>query len=132
MSRYRDIKTWKFYRLFDGRLPNQTMYVGVTGRTLNERLKQHLTCQKNIYKFMFIQSLLEYGILPKIELIEEFRGSWLQVKIRESAWIKYYLEQSMPLTNIQECHGVNVESFLFNMYYSAIKHSYVNTLTKIE
>ena len=52
-------------------LTNEIRYVGLTRKTLEERLRGHLKSKDKVHRNFWIKKLLKEGLKPKIELIEE-------------------------------------------------------------
>lgn len=121
MYRYEEMKLYHVYKLFDRREPTKTMYVGISSqKSVSIRLSQHLNNMcKNFYLWRWIEDLRENGLLPEIEELETFYATKKQVLLKEQAYIYSYLEQGMPLLNMQ--HTNRDRSFLFNLYYAVIK-----------
>ncbi len=84
------MKTYKIYKLIDPR-DNSIKYVGVTTRTLQQRLSQHWYESKNFigtYKRHWIKELYNLGFKPNIKLIEICnKDNWEE---REIYWISYF------------------------------------------
>lgn len=76
-------------------------YIGMT-RDVYERFRQHIGCHEdNQYKNEWIQQLGRKGLRPHLVLIETSMDPY-QIKMRESYWIRYYIEERHPLLNIAE------------------------------
>lgn len=68
---------------------NDKMYVGYTGRKLNQRLKAHFSCAKNNPKFRFHFAILKHGESNfYIEKLEENLLTENDAKEREVFWIE--------------------------------------------
>ncbi len=77
-------------------------YVGKTKNSLAHRLACHLLDSRrfhNNHKSNWIRSLVRIGYLPTITLIGEVEGNGNKEEI---AWIKYYREEGLNLTNATE------------------------------
>lgn len=91
------MKKYKVYQLTD---PNtlEVRYVGVTQRTLKERLSQHLweaTKSGKTPKHLWIKNLLEQQAKPQISLLEECdEHDWRE---KECKWLSHF----SSLTNIR-------------------------------
>lgn len=80
---------------------NEIRYVGKTIESLNERLRKHLIDKRRNHKSNWVKSLINVGLKPKIELIEECDindWNWL-----EKYWIEQFRAWGFNLTNI--CEG---------------------------
>lgn len=81
-------------------LTNEVRYVGQTRKTLKERLRGHLKCQDKVYRNFWIKKLLNEGLKPKIELIEEVPediGSETEIY-----WIEMFKMWGFKLYNLTE------------------------------
>lgn len=78
---------------------NTILYIGATTNELSNRLSQHLYDARNreSNKSKFIYELLESGIIPIIESIEEVELNIY--KEREEYWLNYYINQGHNLYN---------------------------------
>lgn len=81
-------------------ISNNVFYVGMTTKSLSERLKRHVHDTGNIVKAKFIFSLMEKELLPTIELIESFD---LEQNARyfEKYWISQFRSWGFNLLNKQ-------------------------------
>lgn len=82
----------KIYVLKDPR-NNSVRYVGATVATLKKRLTGHIWDARHLTgtrKINWIKQLLELGLKPIIELIEETED-WI---IREKYWVAYYKQRT--------------------------------------
>ena len=74
-------------------------YVG-TSRNPKGRWYQHNQCRDgNQEKNLWIQELKQHHLKPKLTIIESIEGTSRQAWQREKHWIKFYTQQSQPLTN---------------------------------
>ena len=109
------MRTYKIYKLIDPR-DNAVRYVGVTTRTLQQRLSQHWNEGKNFigtYKRHWIKQLYEIGLKPIIELIEICdENQWEE---REKFWISFFED----LTN----HSIGGKGIVFKNKKSILKSS---------
>jgi len=99
------IATYYVYVLKDPTDNDEVFYVGKTVKDLKIRLSGHLSDSGgDTEKGKRIQRILDLGQKPLIEAIETIYGTCYidKVKIleREHYWIKYYLGNGAPLTNI--------------------------------
>ena len=84
----------------------EVRYVGMTSKTLNERLIKHVSDKKGTRKCMWIKSLKNKGLVPEIDLIElASKDNWIE---KEVFWIGYLKFLGCRLTNMTE-GGENVE-----------------------
>lgn len=90
------MKTVKIYLLKHPET-NEIKYVGKTTKSLNDRLKDHLSAKNKSHKTSWFLSLKKLGLIPIIELIEEVNNSNWQD--REIYWIDFYLKQGYNLCN---------------------------------
>lgn len=95
-------RTYKIYVLKDPETL-EVKYVGITTKTLKERLRGHLketkdTRKKNYHKKAWINNLIEKDLLPTIELLEVCTAdNWEE---REIFHIANFKELGCNLTNI--------------------------------
>lgn len=92
------------YELVDPRT-NIVRYVGITNLGVELRLKMHIQSSKDIMacndeKKAWIQELLIAGYEPLVNIIEVIKDRE-EALLREKYWIRTYLDQGVPLTNIQ-------------------------------
>lgn len=85
----------------DPRQPGAVRYVGVTHKTVRERLRDHIrTAVRGICRYhssVWIRSLLAADVQPQIRIIQAGTGpDWDQAEI---AWIAWHREQGHDLTN---------------------------------
>lgn len=102
----------KVYELRDPRDESKSpRYVGITTKSLGERLRGHLCeiarTKHKSYKISWIKKLLKTKVTPTIHLIEEVEG-WEYACEVEQYWIKEFREQGYKLTNT---HRVDNENF---------------------
>lgn len=100
----------------------QVRYIGKTVTKLSDRLKVHLhqskKAKRHTYKEAWIKGLMNRGLKPVIELIEECNSfNWVE---REKYWIGYARQNDWPITNLSEggdgFHGVrHTESWKRNL-----------------
>jgi hypothetical protein len=74
----------KIYGLFDPRT-SELRYVGMTSRTLKERLNKHLHDNTKTHKTCWIKSLKNINLIPEIFLFEEVPDNEWQY------WEKWYI-----------------------------------------
>ena len=80
-------------------------YIGQTRKSLNKRLKNHLGHSKNIktnrWVCSWIRKLLRFGLIPRIQYIQEYKFITNQdLNNAEIYWIKYFREQGCRLVNV--------------------------------
>jgi len=98
-------KDYKIYALIDPR-NNDIKYIGLTKRSLETRLLEHISSSKNTkkesstYKKRWVQSLLKLKLKPSIILIED-RLTVDEAKKREVYYISFY-KLEYKLTNLTE------------------------------
>lgn len=124
------IGTYHVYVLKDPTQNNEIFYVGKTIKELKMRLSGHLSDSGgDTEKGKRIQRILELGSKPEIEAIETIYGTCYIDKIknleREHFWIKHYLRNGAPLTNI-----VGKDGNTSNNEYSAYTHNINNSVFK--
>lgn len=92
--------TYNFYVLKDPR-DNQIKYVGITSRSLEQRLLEHSNHEplKRTYKANWIKSLKKEGASPIIELLYAKTCNLEEALQEEQALIKEYLKEGVKLTN---------------------------------
>jgi hypothetical protein len=75
-------------------------YIGITSRSLDIRLKEHIRNAKfrKTYKDNWVKSLIEKGLKPIIEIIDEV----IDYKFWESHYISLYKSWNFKLTNSTE------------------------------
>jgi len=89
------------YRLSDPR-DKSVFYVGIS-KNVHRRYKQHLACSGLNFKLNIrIQDILQNGLLPELELIEQGMIGSEKSRERERFWIKYHQDLGDSLTNIAE------------------------------
>ena len=94
----------KIYVLKDPR-NNSVRYVGATISTLKKRLTGHIWDARHLSgtrKINWINQLLELGLKPIIELIEETED-WI---IREKYWVAYYKQRTELVNTTSGGEGV--------------------------
>lgn len=96
------METVYIYGLFDPR-NLKLRYIGQTG-DISKRLKSHIKSakfnKKPLHRNNWINQLLNEGLEPAIEVLEECTGdNW---KEAEKAWIREAREKGLKLTNIVE------------------------------
>lgn len=78
-------------------ITKEIRYVGKTNDPVTRRYNHiKLINSTKTYSKSWIKSLLEQGLKPELEVIEECTTNWAE---REQYWIKYYLSQEVKLTN---------------------------------
>lgn len=75
---------------------NKIFYVGITCKSLNDRLKEHLRSHNNRVRKM-ADSLKKKSMLPIIELLEE--TTYKNVSSRERDWVVHLLSKGHKLYN---------------------------------
>jgi uncharacterized protein YjhX (UPF0386 family) len=87
------------YELIDPRT-DIPRYVGITA-TPNRRWRSHIddSDTQNWEKRAWIRELMEEGLVPDMQTIERVRTREEALE-REEYWIRHYLQQGIPLTNI--------------------------------
>ena len=87
------------YELIDPRT-DTPRYVGITA-TPNHRWHSHIddSDTQNREKRAWIRELMEEGLVPDMQIIERVRTREEALE-REGYWIRHYLRQGIPLTNI--------------------------------
>lgn len=90
-------KNWKIYSL---RHPDEekVAYVGMTGRSLNERLKDHLKQNTNQTRTLWVKQIKSSGKLPVIELIEDGL-SFEECRRKETFYIRLFKSMGGVLLN---------------------------------
>lgn len=92
------------YRLRDPR-DKSVFYVGIS-KNSQRRYKQHLACSGLNFKLnLRIQEILQGGLLPEMEIIEQAIPGSEKAKEREKHWINHHTQQGNLLTNIAEMDG---------------------------
>jgi len=85
-------------------------YVGITRRSLDKRLKEHIEISKRVkqrYKLIWIRKLLSEGRTPIINILEELVCTEKEALEKENWYIKNLVNQGYKLTN---CSSLNKES----------------------
>ena len=72
------------YALTDPR-DNTVRYIGKTKNNLNKRLREHIHESSNTYKSNWIRSLINKGLKPSIQIIDN--STELDWKTKEQYWI---------------------------------------------
>lgn len=79
---------------------NEVRYVGVTTVSTEERLRKHLISKENNRRTSWIKSILNHGLMPKIELIDDVDDSvW---RDEERFYISYFRYLGFNLVNATE------------------------------
>lgn len=118
------MKEYKIYKLIEPET-NIVKYIGCTTSKLNERLSQHIydSKTKNSFKSVWIKSLLEKGLKPKIELIETcIEENWIQ---KEQYYINFYYKD---LTNFTK----GGDGMILSRQISSIRNSSEKKFVKIQ
>ncbi|HZF64191.1 MAG TPA: GIY-YIG nuclease family protein [Chitinophagaceae bacterium] len=76
---------------------SEILYIGVTSKSLIERLIGHISERKDCAKNKWIKKLISEGKVPLITAIEENIENGYE---REGYWIKYYQEKGLHLFNM--------------------------------
>lgn len=92
-------RNYYIYELIDPRT-DTPRYVGIT-TTPNRRLRNHIDDSDtlNMEKRAWIRELMEEGLVPDMKIIEHVRTRKEALE-REGYWIRHYLQQGIPITNI--------------------------------
>lgn len=119
------IATNYVYVLKDPTENNEVFYVGKTIKDLKVRLSGHLSDSGgDSEKGKRIQLILDRGEKPVIEAIETIYCSCYIDKIkileREHFWIRYYLGNAAPLTNVMGGDG-NGKSLEYQIYLEDVR-----------
>ncbi len=78
-------------------LTEEVRYVGWTTKPLYTRLRWHLNCKGGVQRTRWIESLVERGLRPRIQVVQPVvQGMW---GIAERYWIAYFRSIGCPLTN---------------------------------
>ena len=100
-----EIKDYRIYKLIDP-LTKETRYIGRTGTSLKQRLEGHIDAARYrgydvtwAMKNKWVKSLLNQGLMPIIEEIEEIRAEEKQALKREFRLICAHMQQGCKLTN---------------------------------
>lgn len=89
------------YRLRDPR-DKAVFYIGIS-KDSQRRLKQHLACAGLNFKLNIrIQEILQSGLLPEMEIIEQDIDGTERARERERFWISHHTQAGDILTNIAE------------------------------
>lgn len=89
----------KIYVLIDPRT-GEIRYVGVTSRTLKQRLASHVQSKHKCLKYGWIKSLQKLGLEPEIQLLQTVgETEWT---VAERYWIAYFTDAGCRLTNMTE------------------------------
>lgn len=116
------------YKLIDP-ITNEIRYIGKTGN-LHNRYKNHLSHSKYLHTRIgnWIKSILNKGLLPIVEIIEECDiSTWVE---REQYWIKYYRDKGLNLVNFSKGGNEPPQSKKVIQKYSIVKDGYVVTRSK--
>ena len=92
-------KTYRIYALIDT-ITGVVHYVGQTAGTLGHRRMDHVRKRGDTRKGEWIRSLLEVGLEPEIDLLEEFVGYRSRAYQRETYWIRRLRSEGHPLLNV--------------------------------
>jgi len=78
-------------------LTDSVVYVGVTSKSLKERLRHHKNCRLGRFP-EFVKDLLLVGLSPKMEIVETIseNSDWQE---RERYWIAHFRERGVNLLN---------------------------------
>lgn len=86
---------YKIYSLTNP-LNGKVFYVGITYRSIEARLKEHLRSpNKRISKI--VERLKNKELQPLIECLEQCR--WKDVNLKERSWIEHFLSKGMVMYN---------------------------------
>jgi hypothetical protein len=103
------------YILIDPRT-EEIRYVGWTTKSLLERLQRHKSEKKSSHKANWIASLVQLGLIPRVELIQRVPIDFWEEA--ERYWIAFFRSRGCPLTNASDGghgslhHAVSVTSRL--------------------
>lgn len=91
----------RIYQVYSLQNPyeEQVKYIGITGKGLSYRLKNHVNEKGNTRKNNWIKSLKANNLLPKIELIED-NLTLEEAKQKERGYIKLFKSVGADLTNL--------------------------------
>lgn len=89
-------ETHYIYALVDPRT-GQAAYIGYTNNP-TKRLAQHMRQNDNPRRDKWVTELLKNGLKPAMQVLE-IVSSVADAKKCETAWINWYLEQGVSLTN---------------------------------
>jgi predicted GIY-YIG superfamily endonuclease len=90
------------YRLRDPR-DKAIFYIGIS-KNSQRRYKQHLACVGLNFKLNIrIQEILQCGLIPEMEIIEQDVDGTERAKERERFWIRHHQSLGDVLTNIADC-----------------------------
>lgn len=103
------MKQYKIYRLVDPTISsddekNRIRYIGWTNKRLSDRLSNHVTearhdkSQQHTHKNRWINKLLNLGIRPEIELVDDTDNPD-EIKQMEIKYIALYAKKGCKLTN---------------------------------
>ena len=104
------VYTFRFYVLFHPMLESDVRYVGITTKSLKERLNGHIQDaragkSKNLDKDEWIVSILQEGLIPGIRQIDELRCMEKEAREKEEYWVWYYLRRRHELLNQEYVGG---------------------------
>lgn len=91
---------YKIYSLNEPRFSNVIRYVGLTGRNLETRFKQHLSEKRGTRKNNWIHLLKINGLTPKIKLLEDNIPTLEQAKRKEIMYVRMFKDLGYDLTNL--------------------------------
>lgn len=89
----------RIYTLADP-ITNEIRYIGLTKKTLEERLKGHLKCKDKTHRTFWINSIKNKGLKPKIELLDEVENELGPVS--EIFWISMFKTWGFKLVNLTD------------------------------
>lgn len=89
---------YRIYSLLDP-VKEEVKYIGLTSRTLDTRLQEHLTIDCRYYKGNWIISLKKKGIQPIIELLED-NLTINEAIVKEKQYILLFKSFGATLTNL--------------------------------
>lgn len=93
------------YRLRDPR-NKSIFYVGLS-KNSQRRYRQHLACAGLNFKLnLRIQEILQSGLVPEMEIIEQAIPGSAKARERERFWINHHIQAGDLLTNIAEMDEV--------------------------
>lgn len=95
-----ELPSWTIYALCDPRIEDPIKRVRYVGKTVNprQRLKHHIVTagKHKSHKSNWVKSLLDSGVRPTMEIVEQGTGPW---EAAEVSWIAHYRALGSDLTN---------------------------------
>ena len=112
------MKQYKIYRLVDPTISsddekNRIRYIGWTNKRLSDRLSNHVTearhdkSQQHTHKNRWINKLLNLGIRPEIELVDDTDNPDEIYDYQRYIDANYLLEQEDKVDHVDESHNFN-------------------------